>query len=190
MPHGGPIGDLNTVRVWQLRLAARKHNWPLAEATWEVALRKGWAWPHSQLASNLGSALHLCKGVADFDSGLATQALRQLKLDGQSQKDSVKTALNAALGGVWHEGRFHAEFGVGDFCVRCGEAVEDLGHIVHQSPAWNAERREVGIPAFALEAPPYVKFNGLLPAPKRHEPALVSRLGVHIVIVSGCPSRG
>eukprot|EP00971_Amphidinium_carterae_P103561 2050507-Amphidinium_carterae.1 len=30
----------------------------------------------------------------------------------------VKSALNAALGGVWHESRAHAEFGVRDLCVR------------------------------------------------------------------------
>eukprot|EP00971_Amphidinium_carterae_P103428 2047754-Amphidinium_carterae.1 len=59
------------------------------------------------------SSLHLCKEVSEtrpdfpgLDSGLATQTLRQLKLDdGQSQKDNVKSAPNAALGGVWHEAR-------------------------------------------------------------------------------------
>eukprot|EP00971_Amphidinium_carterae_P345730 6486845-Amphidinium_carterae.3 len=39
---------------------------------------------------------------------LICKALRQLKLDGQSQKDSVETVLNAALGGVWHEACVHA----------------------------------------------------------------------------------
>eukprot|EP00971_Amphidinium_carterae_P168976 3347521-Amphidinium_carterae.1 len=50
------------------------------------------------------SALHLCKGVADMrldfqdlEAGLATQALRQLILDGQSQKDTVKTVTKRAL---------------------------------------------------------------------------------------------
>eukprot|EP00971_Amphidinium_carterae_P105814 2095492-Amphidinium_carterae.1 len=46
---------------------------------------------------------------------------RQLKLDGQSQKEDRKAALNAALGGVWHEERAHSAFQVGDTCVRCGE---------------------------------------------------------------------
>eukprot|EP00971_Amphidinium_carterae_P164160 3254315-Amphidinium_carterae.2 len=52
-------------------------------------------------------ALHLCKGAADtrpdfhgVEAGLATQTLRQLKLDGQSQKDKVRIAFNAALGRV------------------------------------------------------------------------------------------
>eukprot|EP00971_Amphidinium_carterae_P297526 5911202-Amphidinium_carterae.1 len=95
------------------------------------------------------SALQLCKAVADsrpdfqgLDSGLANQALRQLKHDGQNQKNNVKTALNAALGGAWHVARVHSVFEVGELCVRCGEAVEDLEHIVHHCPAWVAERRE------------------------------------------------
>eukprot|EP00971_Amphidinium_carterae_P007378 146523-Amphidinium_carterae.1 len=45
-------------------------------------------------------------------------------------KDDRKAALNAALGGVWHEARAHAAFQVGHLCVRCGEAVEDLKHAV------------------------------------------------------------
>eukprot|EP00971_Amphidinium_carterae_P055680 1097796-Amphidinium_carterae.1 len=94
-------------------------------------------------------------------SGLATQTLRQLKLDGQSQKDSVKSALNAALGGVWHEVA-NSVFEVGEMCVRCGEAVEDLEHIVHHCPAWASERREVELPAAALKAPPCVRLHGLL----------------------------
>eukprot|EP00971_Amphidinium_carterae_P316674 6294663-Amphidinium_carterae.1 len=52
-----------------------------------------------------------------MDTGLATQTLRQLQLDGQSQKDSVKIALNAALGGIWHEARAKSVFDVGDLCV-------------------------------------------------------------------------
>eukprot|EP00971_Amphidinium_carterae_P093616 1852514-Amphidinium_carterae.1 len=97
-------------------------------------------------------------GVADTHPGFQRlEAGRQLKLDGQSQEDNVKTALIAALGGVWHEARVHAEFVVSDLCVRCGEAVEDLGHIVHHCPTWNAERREVGMPASALDIPPCVK---------------------------------
>eukprot|EP00971_Amphidinium_carterae_P018620 367147-Amphidinium_carterae.2 len=91
-----------------------------------------------------------------FDFGLPTQALRPLNMDGQSQKDNVKTA----LGGVWHEAHVHAEFGVGDLCIPCGEAAEDLEHIVHHCPAGNAEhrevgsqRREVGAPASALDVP-------------------------------------
>eukprot|EP00971_Amphidinium_carterae_P222183 4410052-Amphidinium_carterae.2 len=57
--------------------------------------------------------------------------------------------------------RGHAEFGLGDLRVRCGEAVEDLEHIVHQCPAWSAD------PASLLEAPSCLRLHGLLPVPKR-----------------------
>eukprot|EP00971_Amphidinium_carterae_P277121 5499282-Amphidinium_carterae.1 len=81
---------------------------------------------------------------------------------------------------VWIPALLHR----GDLCVRCGEAVENLEHIVHHFPACAAERREVALPASALDAPPCVKLHGLLSVPKRqvvinHEPALVSRPGVH-----------
>eukprot|EP00971_Amphidinium_carterae_P350642 6491664-Amphidinium_carterae.1 len=96
------------------------------------------------------SALQLCKEVSDsrpdfqgLASGLATQGLRQLKFDGQSQKDSVKSALNAALGGVWHEARANSVFDIGEMCVRCGEAVEDLEHIVHHCPTWAAPSKRL-----------------------------------------------
>eukprot|EP00971_Amphidinium_carterae_P054147 1066285-Amphidinium_carterae.1 len=49
----------------------------------------------------------------DFEglaSGLSTAAYRHIKLDGQSQKEDRKSALNAALGGVWHEERAHSAF--------------------------------------------------------------------------------
>eukprot|EP00971_Amphidinium_carterae_P213826 4243690-Amphidinium_carterae.1 len=160
---------------------------------------QNFAWSDSEYMVKWGSALQLCKGGAkarpDFqglDAGLATKALRRLKLDGQSEKNNVKTALNAALGGVWHEARVHAEFGVGDLCVRCG-----------------AERREVGISAPALEAPPpCVKLHGLLPAPMRQVCTLFGRMGLAITVailtfegvvldttrtpvtVPGCPFRG
>eukprot|EP00971_Amphidinium_carterae_P132996 2633569-Amphidinium_carterae.1 len=56
----------------------------------------------------------------------------------------------------------------------------------HHCPAWAAERREVAFPTYAFEAPPCVKLHGLLLVPQRqgiiaHEPALVSRPGVHTV---------
>eukprot|EP00971_Amphidinium_carterae_P082721 1636193-Amphidinium_carterae.1 len=69
----------------------------------------------------------------DFEglaAGLSTAAYRQLKLDGQNQTEDRKAALNIALGGVWHEERAHTACQVGDTCVRRGEAVENLEHIV------------------------------------------------------------
>eukprot|EP00971_Amphidinium_carterae_P087899 1739345-Amphidinium_carterae.3 len=84
-------------------------------------------------------------------------------LTSKSQEDSVKSALNAALGGVWHEVRANSIFDVGEMCVRYGEAVEHLEHIVHHCPAWAVEMREVALPASTLEAPPCVGLHGLLP---------------------------
>eukprot|EP00971_Amphidinium_carterae_P005431 108473-Amphidinium_carterae.1 len=81
----------------------------------------------------------------------------------------------------WHEARVHVELGVGNLCVRCGEAVEDLQHIVHHCPAWNAERRE-GFRPPRLTAPPLVLSCMVVIS---HELALVSRPGVHTVWTDG-----
>eukprot|EP00971_Amphidinium_carterae_P107034 2120047-Amphidinium_carterae.1 len=89
-----------------------------------------------------------------FGSRPCNACLETTKVDGQSQKDNVKIAFNAAPGGVGHEAHVHAEFGVVDLCVRCGEAVEDLEHNVGHCTAWNIERRAVGMPASALDASP------------------------------------
>eukprot|EP00971_Amphidinium_carterae_P238124 4727201-Amphidinium_carterae.3 len=62
--------------------------------------------------------------------------------------------LRLMLEGVWQEARVHSVFEVGELCVRCGEAVEDLEHIVHHCPAWATERREVELAASALDALP------------------------------------
>eukprot|EP00971_Amphidinium_carterae_P111643 2211031-Amphidinium_carterae.1 len=87
-------------------------------------------WDEADFKVKWECALQVCKELADsrpdfqgLDSGLANQTLRQLKLDGQSRKDSAKIALNAALGGVWHEARANSVFEVGDLCFRFGEAV-------------------------------------------------------------------
>eukprot|EP00971_Amphidinium_carterae_P276863 5494601-Amphidinium_carterae.2 len=79
---------------------------------------------------------------------------------------------------------------VGDTCVRCGEGVENLEHIVHHCPHWSKERCESGLPSHAQEAPACVRLHGLLPAPPRgafpgHEPPLVMRAGVHTVWTDG-----
>eukprot|EP00971_Amphidinium_carterae_P027136 534916-Amphidinium_carterae.1 len=114
---------------------------------------------------------------------LSASAYRQLKLDGQSQKEDRKAPLNAALGGVWHEERAHSAFQVGDTCVRCGEAVENLEHVVLHCPHWNKERREACLPTHTAVAPACARLHGLLPAPgpgllPAHEPALVPKVGV------------
>eukprot|EP00971_Amphidinium_carterae_P238848 4741451-Amphidinium_carterae.1 len=69
-----------------------------------------------------------------------------------------KTVLSLLLMLFWEEFGMKcvpidSVFEIGEVCVRCGEAVEDLEHIVHHVPAWAAERREVVLPASALGAP-------------------------------------
>eukprot|EP00971_Amphidinium_carterae_P340640 6479084-Amphidinium_carterae.1 len=120
----------------------------------------------------------------------STSAYRQLRLDGQSQKEDRKAALNAALGGMWHEERAHSAFQVGNTCVRSGEGVENLERIVFHCPHWNKERCEAGLPSHAQEAQACVRLHGLLPAPPpgalpAHEPPLVMRAGVHTVWTDG-----
>eukprot|EP00971_Amphidinium_carterae_P265560 5268159-Amphidinium_carterae.2 len=123
----------------------------MADCLHWVPIDTGWrqgeqcfTWDEADYKVKWDSAMQLCKEVADsrpdfqgLASGLATQTLRQLKLDGQS-------------------------YDVGDICVRCGEAC-----IIVLLGARAAEKREVALPASALEAPPCVKHHGLLPAPKK-----------------------
>eukprot|EP00971_Amphidinium_carterae_P166876 3307059-Amphidinium_carterae.1 len=89
----------------------------------QLAERLGWL-PAAGLA--MDSGFHGMKPP----SVLSGTLLRQLKLDGQSQKEDRKAALNAALGGVWHEERAHSAF----------------EHIVLHCPHWNKERREACLP--------------------------------------------
>eukprot|EP00971_Amphidinium_carterae_P027125 534751-Amphidinium_carterae.3 len=68
--------------------------------------------------------LELClmdytEGIPDKEAKLrlfsqCPRAWLPVFLDGQSQKENRKVALNAALGGVWHEERAHSAFQVGD----------------------------------------------------------------------------
>eukprot|EP00971_Amphidinium_carterae_P314625 6253858-Amphidinium_carterae.1 len=101
---------------------------------WDNALRPGRGRGPSrnlkQLAERLGWLYRPSAAGRAMDSGShgtrppfvqSGTLLRQLKLDGQNQKEDRKAALNAALGGVWHEERAHSAFQVGDTCVRCGE---------------------------------------------------------------------
>eukprot|EP00971_Amphidinium_carterae_P235767 4678991-Amphidinium_carterae.1 len=75
---------------------------------------------------------------------------------------------------------------LGPCAPKCGEAVENLEHIVHHCLHWNKKCRESGLPIHGLEASACVRLHGLLPAPPpgavpTHEPALVVRHGVHTV---------
>eukprot|EP00971_Amphidinium_carterae_P121095 2398538-Amphidinium_carterae.3 len=102
------------------RIAKSLHNRDTkTSGSWDEVLRAGW-----------DSAQVLCAKVAstraDFaglDAGLSTSSYRQLKLDGQNQKEDRKVAYDAALGGVWHEERAHAAFRCGIFALApCGGA--------------------------------------------------------------------
>eukprot|EP00971_Amphidinium_carterae_P329083 6461369-Amphidinium_carterae.1 len=105
-------------------MADRLH-WTPTQTGW----RQGdqyFSWDEADYKVKRDSALQLCKEVADarpdfqgLASGLSMQALKQLKLAGQSQKDTVNSALNAARGCVWHE----VLFAMSETCVF---AVEKL----------------------------------------------------------------
>eukprot|EP00971_Amphidinium_carterae_P085617 1694327-Amphidinium_carterae.3 len=138
---------------------AERLGWLAAEGGW-ISNGQWFSWDEATLRAKWDSAQVLCAEVArtrpDFDGlapGLSTAAYRQLKLDGQSQKEDRKAALNAALGGVWHEERAHSAFQVGDICVRCGEDIENLEHIVLHCPHWHKERREACLPVHTAVAP-------------------------------------
>eukprot|EP00971_Amphidinium_carterae_P181700 3605056-Amphidinium_carterae.1 len=91
------------------------------------------------------------------------------------------------MGRVWHEVRAHSAFQVGNLCVRCGEDVENLEHIVHHCPHWNKERLEPCLPAMAQQVPPCVRFHVLLPPASllTRKLALVLRQDVDTVWTDG-----
>eukprot|EP00971_Amphidinium_carterae_P145912 2892046-Amphidinium_carterae.3 len=104
--------------------------------------------------------------------------------------DRTRSAVNVALGGVWHEVRTHAAFTVGDLCVRCTEEPENLGHILYRCPHWHEEGCRVQLPVDDDTTPACVKLHGLLhasqvPAILTHEAALVHRPGVGTVWTDG-----
>eukprot|EP00971_Amphidinium_carterae_P081283 1608076-Amphidinium_carterae.1 len=150
-----------------LKQLADRLGWLPADGGW-TCQGQWYSLDEATLRAKWDSAQVLCVEVAstrkDFEglaAGLSTSAYKQLKLDGQSQKEDRKVALNAALGVVWHEEYGRSAFQVGDTCVRCGEAVENLEHVVHHCPHLNKERRESGLPTHALEAPACVRLHGL-----------------------------
>eukprot|EP00971_Amphidinium_carterae_P230034 4565594-Amphidinium_carterae.1 len=67
-----------------------------------------------------------------LETGLSTQTYRHLTKSSARADDKSRSAVNAALGGVWHEERTHRAFAVGDLCVRCKEEVENLSHILFE----------------------------------------------------------
>eukprot|EP00971_Amphidinium_carterae_P048289 951208-Amphidinium_carterae.1 len=105
MAHGGPTGDprvsadLSTVRVWQRQLAAGMVTWPLFQTIWEGALRKG---------RGRGPICNLRMMADRFGSRPCDARFATAQVGWAESETNVKTALNAALGGVWHEARVHA----------------------------------------------------------------------------------
>eukprot|EP00971_Amphidinium_carterae_P200874 3986213-Amphidinium_carterae.1 len=138
--------------------------------SWEGVLSRGrkfdgqgeqsFTWDEAHCKVKWDSAPQLCKEVSgsrlDFQGlvQVLRQALRQLKLDGQSQKNIVILLLLV-------------EFGM--------KFVPTLSLTLAKSAA---ERREVELPASTLAAPPCVKLHGLLPAPPRQN------LGIMAVTVA------
>eukprot|EP00971_Amphidinium_carterae_P288236 5722413-Amphidinium_carterae.1 len=152
---------------------ADRLGWVPDEDGWPVQ-GQSFSWEEAALKAKV-----LCASVASkragFDglaSDLSTSASKQLKFNGQSQREERKAALNVALGGVWHKARAHSAFQVGDL-----GATSDVSLVLIAS----------------LQAPPRVRLHGLLPAPEivplpTHEFALVQRHGVVIAWTNG-PGR-
>eukprot|EP00971_Amphidinium_carterae_P177740 3525579-Amphidinium_carterae.1 len=92
--------------------------------------------------------------------GLCASALCQGRGHSQKVLEEQRAALNADLGRARHEERAHSAFQVGALWVSCGEAVENLEHIVHHCLHWHKKRRESGVPALAWQAPACVRIHG------------------------------
>eukprot|EP00971_Amphidinium_carterae_P112951 2236926-Amphidinium_carterae.1 len=180
--------------IRHLRLLADRLGWKPLPGGWQCD-EQYFTW--SEADYEVDSAWVLLTDVAakrpDFqglETGLSTQSFKHLKRSANKTEDSFRSALNAALGGVWHEARAHSAFSVGDLCVRCKGEPEDLAHIVYRCPHWHKERRQVELPADDENTPPCVKLHGLLPSPKlpavrTQEPALECRAGVTTVWTDG-----
>eukprot|EP00971_Amphidinium_carterae_P151640 3005891-Amphidinium_carterae.7 len=138
-----------------------------------------------QIAYRLGGRPCLEGGSVTSSTSLGVRQTSANKTE-----DSFRSALNTALGGVWHEMRTHSAFSAGELCVRCKGEPEDLAHIVFRCPHWHKERRQVELPDDDVNTPPCVKLHGLLPAPRlpairTYEPALVNHVGVVTVWTDG-----
>eukprot|EP00971_Amphidinium_carterae_P128041 2536286-Amphidinium_carterae.3 len=129
-PAGDPqvTADLNTIRVWQRKLKTGTLVWPVKEGVWETALNKGrkrgpilllkfndktpairvgwdadWKIEHNSSRALLADVTCKRPDFAGLETGLSNQALRHLKKCATKKDERTSAALNAALGGVWHE---------------------------------------------------------------------------------------
>eukprot|EP00971_Amphidinium_carterae_P100924 1996721-Amphidinium_carterae.2 len=113
------------------------------------------SWDKAALRAKWDSAQVLCAKVAatraDFEglaAGLSTAALAAQPARAKPERGAASCTQRRS---VWHEEHAHSNFQVSDLCVRCGEAVKNLEHIVHHCPHWHKERREPGLPAHAQQ---------------------------------------
>eukprot|EP00971_Amphidinium_carterae_P339855 6477881-Amphidinium_carterae.2 len=148
MSYGGPAGDpqvtadFNTIRIWQQRLDAGMPEWSLEERVWTTALDKGRGIGPIRhlrlLADRLGwipqpggwKFAFKRPDFAGLETGLSTQTFGHLKTSTAKLDDRSRSAVNAGLGGVWHEAHTHSAFAVSYLCVRRRKEVEDLFRIV------------------------------------------------------------
>eukprot|EP00971_Amphidinium_carterae_P316927 6300356-Amphidinium_carterae.1 len=143
MAYGGPAGylqvtaDLNTRKLQTSTL-----NWPLEESVWNDALAQGRGRGPIRHLKTLANRL----GWAPQPGGWHKVKWDSAKKRANKRDDRTRSAVNAALEGVWHEVRTHRAFIVGDLCVRCQEEPEDLEHILFRCSNWHKERQQVQLP--------------------------------------------
>eukprot|EP00971_Amphidinium_carterae_P334400 6469671-Amphidinium_carterae.1 len=111
--------------VWDSALA--KGRGSLADRSGCTPQPRGWkcfTWYEVDYKVKWDSARVLLAEVAtkrfDFsglETGLSTQSSRHLKKSTSKVDDKTCTAVNAAMGGVWHEVRTYSAFAVGELCV-------------------------------------------------------------------------
>eukprot|EP00971_Amphidinium_carterae_P152722 3027054-Amphidinium_carterae.5 len=143
----GPIRHLKTL--------ANRAGWFPHQQRWQCG-EQVFTWQDADLKIMQHSSRALLADVtskrpdfAGLETGLSNQALRHLKKCANKKDERISAALNAALGGVWHE-----------------EEPEDLSHILFRCPHWHKERREVELPTDDDATPHCVKLHGIVPEPR------------------------
>eukprot|EP00971_Amphidinium_carterae_P270358 5364571-Amphidinium_carterae.3 len=123
--------DLNTVRAWQRKLQTGTLNWPLEASVWDGALGKGRGRGPYDISKHWRTGLDDYKlkwdsaraplaevaqkrpDLAGLETGLSTQTFRHLNKCSNKRDDRTPSAVNADLGGVWHEVRTHCALTLG-----------------------------------------------------------------------------
>eukprot|EP00971_Amphidinium_carterae_P230398 4572703-Amphidinium_carterae.2 len=172
----GPIRHLTTLAN-RIGWFPHQQGWQCGEQifTWQDA---DWKIKHDSSRAFLADVMSKRPDFVGLETGLSNQAMRHLKKCANKKDERTSAALNAALGGVWHEARAHKGFTVGETCVRCEVQRGGAGrpsHILFRCPHWHKERREVELPTDDDTTPPCVKLHGILLAP-RVPPVLTQEL--------------